>query len=315
MDISYLLALQNLRETTGNVLTPFMLLVSNLLPVLLAIPVAIYWCCGKDDGRFILLNYAGSGLVNNTIKCTACCYRPWIRDVRVKPVEGALKGATGYSFPSGHVQTTTAVLGTAGCLFWKKRRWLSVISFIFILLMAFSRNYLGVHTPQDVLVAMLETAGIILINSRLMPKIMNGSRQVQNRAILIGIVITVAAIVSTTVKSYPTDYVDGVLLVDPYEMMTDTYGAAGDFLGFLIGLYVERVFIRFRTTGSGKEKLLRLIIGIIPFGILYLVAIPGLCTILGSHFGTLLGRTLVSFYVMAVWPAVFMHFHKTKSEV
>lgn len=310
MDISYLLILQNFREITGNILTPFMLLVSNLLPVLLAIPVAVYWCHDKDEGGFILLNYAGSGLINNTIKCTVCCYRPWIRDARVKPVEGALKGATGYSFPSGHVQTTTSVLGSAGYLTWKKKRWISVVSFILILLMAFSRNYLGVHTPQDVLVAMLETAVIILINSRLIPKILNGSKQVQNRAILIGIVITLATIVYITLKPYPTDYVDGVLLVDPYEMMTDTYGAAGDLLGFLAGFFVERDYVHFRTDGSPIGKLLRLIIGIIPFGVLYLFAIPGLRTILGSHFGTLLGRSLVSFYVMAVWPAIFSRFRK-----
>ena len=40
----------------------------------------------------------------------------------------------------------------------KMMRWISVLCVILILLTGFSRNYLGVHTPQDVLVGLTEGA-------------------------------------------------------------------------------------------------------------------------------------------------------------
>lgn len=80
--------------------------------------------------------------------------RPWVRDERVRPVQEAIAAAAGYSFPSGHTQRAVATWGTLGTTQWKKhRKGLGVICWSVVLLIAFSRNYLGVHTPQDVLFA------------------------------------------------------------------------------------------------------------------------------------------------------------------
>ena len=51
MDIEYLLWLQNLREITGNIFTPFMENFSVFAVSWLAfVPVFIYWCINKRDG-------------------------------------------------------------------------------------------------------------------------------------------------------------------------------------------------------------------------------------------------------------------------
>ena len=61
----------------------------------------------------------------------------------------------GFSFPSGHVTAATAGL-TGLCLIDRRRRprWI-VLTVIWVLLMAASRNYLMAHYPSDVLFAVL----------------------------------------------------------------------------------------------------------------------------------------------------------------
>jgi hypothetical protein len=58
--------------------------------------------------------------------------------------------ATGFSFPSGHTQS----FATWSTLFAikLKKKWLSILVSVLIALVAFSRLYLGVHYPSDVIV-------------------------------------------------------------------------------------------------------------------------------------------------------------------
>ena len=65
-------------------------------------------------------------------------------------VEAAKAEAGGYSFPSGHSQTA---VGTFGCIaVTQKNKILRAICIAFMILVPFSRMYVGVHTPADVLV-------------------------------------------------------------------------------------------------------------------------------------------------------------------
>jgi len=62
------------------------------------------------------------------------------------------------SFSSGHSVTAATLYGGMAVCARKMMRWISVLCVILILLTGFSRNYLGVHTPQDVLVGLTEGA-------------------------------------------------------------------------------------------------------------------------------------------------------------
>src|SRR5699024_8918585 len=117
-------------------------------------------------GVSLRLYYVGGRLLVPVAKLSTCVYRPWVRDARVHPAAAALETATGYSFPSGHTQSAAAIYGSVGLWYGRKRRWLAVLMVVMILLTAFSRNYLGVHTPQDVLAGMALTGGYLWLNGK-----------------------------------------------------------------------------------------------------------------------------------------------------
>ena len=88
-------------------------------------------------------------LANQFLKITCRVPRPWVRDKNFTIVESARQEASGYSFPSGHTQNIAGTFGAIGAT--SKRRWFSIVCIVIIVLVAFSRMYLGVHTPLDVL--------------------------------------------------------------------------------------------------------------------------------------------------------------------
>ena len=67
------------------------------------------------------------------------------------------------SFPSGHTLTAVVVYGLISVLLWQRgHRFLSIISGIWVFVIALSRVYLGAHYPSDVL-ASLALGTILLI--------------------------------------------------------------------------------------------------------------------------------------------------------
>ena len=164
MDIEDLLLIQKIRELLGGVLDTFMLKATALgeSTITFLLLAFVYWCVNKRMGQAMAFNVSVACTWNQFIKWKCRIDRPWVRDDRIIPVQKAIEGAGGYSFPSGHTTRATAVWGTLGVLLWKsKERIVAALCGMILLVIAFSRNYLGVHTPQDVLVSLL--AGVILI--------------------------------------------------------------------------------------------------------------------------------------------------------
>ena len=170
MDIQYLLWLQDFRNGMNDAWTPFMEFVSSFaVDYLILIPVFLYWFWDKRKGLYALVSYYFCMIMTPLIKLTACIYRPWIRDSRVLPAGDSIRTATGYSFPSGHTSTAAPLAGGMAVNMWdnKRTRWLSFLFVAFILLTGFSRNYLGVHTPQDVFVGISESVFSLILTAKL----------------------------------------------------------------------------------------------------------------------------------------------------
>ena len=125
--------------------------------IFMAISMMIFWCVDKWQGYYLLLTGFAGTVINQTLKMTFKIPRPWIKDPNFKIVEAAREAATGYSFPSGHTQTSVGMFG--GIARVNKNKALRIICIIMCVLVPFSRLYLGVHTPLDVAVSV----GIALI--------------------------------------------------------------------------------------------------------------------------------------------------------
>lgn len=304
-DLQYLLFLQNLREATGGVFDEFFNALSKFaVDVLPFLPYIVYWCVNKRLGyRFIATTWIGE-VLNGVIKLTACAYRPWIRSDKIVPAGDSKTAATGYSFPSGHTLAATMHYGNTAVWQWNKRKWLSVLCGVLVLLTGFSRNFLGVHTPQDVAVGMTEGIVLIIVVGIVEKRIYDNDKALDILT-LVGVIVTVGAILYITLKPYPMDYVDGELLVDPQKMMNDSFKACGGFLGFLIGSYIERHFIRYEIPqGSAALPILACVGFALMFAWKELLAPATIVPLLGGHWGNMLARGLMVLFAIVIWPLV-----------
>lgn len=310
IDLQYLLWLQDFRAATGGIFDEFFNGLSKVaVEIMPFLPFLVFWGISRKWGyRFMLTHMLGE-LINGIVKLTVCAYRPWIRSDKIEPAGDSKKAATGYSFPSGHSLSAAVTYGTAAAATRKKKRWVAVVCIVLILLTGFSRNFLGVHTPQDVIVGITEGALMILLAGFLM-KWMDGNEKRADIMTAAGILLVIGTLLYVTLKSYPMDYdADGKLLVDPKAMMNDMFKACGAMLGLLTGSWIERHYIHFRVPKGAP--LLPLMTGI-GIGILYCwkyyFAGATVVPLFGNHWGNLAARFLMVFFAVAVWPLVIRRF-------
>jgi len=231
----------------------------------------IYWAVDKKFGEIIAFTAFTSLLFNNSIKDIFKFQRPigqkGIRTLRAET-------ATGYSFPSGHAQGSASSL-TAIALYLKSRT-VSIISGILIFLVGFSRLYLGVHYPKDVI------AGILL-----------------------GVLI--AFICAKLYKSFDNTKLYFIILVIFFLALSfshsmDFIKSLGSYAGFFVGMLMEKKYVNFTTEGTYPRKVIRVILGIaIVIGIK-----SGLKAVLPDelifHF---IRYFILTFFAIGVYPALF----------
>jgi len=306
MDIEYLLLLQRFRAAVGDALTPFMEKISLFsVTYLIVLPVLLYWMVDKRKGLYTLVSYYLCCGFNAMLKLTACVYRPWIRDARVLPAGDAIRTATGYSFPSGHTTTAGPIMGGLAVSSWRWKKAVSWLCAAFVLIVGFSRNYLGVHTPQDVLVGLVESVLWLFVAAKLFGYL-EAHPERENLFLALSFLIGWLGIVYITFKPYPMDYVDGRLLVDPQRMMNDGYGDICLLTAFPIARFIERKWIRFTPTGlnlkSGRAWVG--IAGLVPMILMTEFMEGPLDALLGSHFGHYAYNFIFVMYCVALWPLV-----------
>ncbi len=303
MDINILLALQEFRNSIGSIFTGFMTKMSFIgeMEVVLVIMALIYWCASKSIGTDLLMGWTGNRVVNGLLKVTACVYRPWIRDARIVPDSAAMAAATGYSFPSGHSMNAASLYG-GGAIRKELPGVLRVFLAIIFVLIAFSRIFLGVHTPQDILIGSAAGLLVMWLTTKLMERI-EANPQMDIPVMCAVIAVAIAVAIFAAVKSYPEDYdAAGKLLVDGAKMAKDTYKGVGWCIGFFAGWVLERRYIDFSTDLPFITRMTRLVTGLFSYYAVTLI----LKEILNSSFSTVAATILISFiqtfYVTFVFP-------------
>ncbi len=301
--INCLLYLQHFRDITGGVLNPLFSLLTACGEFLIPLSAVslVLWCIDKKSGFFLLLNTTVSVLLNHLLKNIVCIYRPWIIDSNVHPLESAFKMAPGYSFPSGHTAIATGIWGGIARV-WHKNKLVLFSMIALICLVGLSRCYLGVHTPQDVVVALIIGVFVIIFGYKVYNWVDNG----KNRDLYLTLTVIVLGfliLLYTTFKGYPIDYVNGKVLVSPYAAKLGTFSKYGILFASFLGWFLERRFIKFdEKRGTVKTKIIRFLIGLV-----FLVPLIA-CTseyfqmIFGQPIGKFLYYTAIGFYITCIYP-------------
>ena len=309
MDLDYLLLLQNFRETSGGFLVDFFSKMTFLgeLSTVMVVMAVIYWAMDKGLGSYLLMGWSANRIVNGFLKVTACVYRPWIRNDMIMPEAKALTTATGYSFPSGHTMNAASVFG-GGAVRKDQPRGLRITLGIIVILVAFSRNFLGVHTPQDVLVG-AGTGLLVMWLICLVMRWVSANPQKDWSVVCIGIAISVAVVVYAAFKPYPADYdAAGALIVDGAKMANDTFKGVGYCAGFLTGWILERRFVDFSTENlSVSRKLTRICTGLLSYYAVSLIVCNLLKNLIEGRAGTFISCFLQVFYIVFLVPWCLKH--------
>ncbi len=311
MDIDILLGLQDFRNGSGAFLAGFLSKMTWLgeMSTVVVIMALIYWCISKDFGTYLMMGWSGNRLVNGMLKVTVCAYRPWIRDARIVPYGDSMTTATGYSFPSGHTMNAASVYG-GGAVRKDLPRASRVLLGITVLLVAFSRNFLGVHTPQDVLVGMVAGTLVMFLTVKLMKWIeLHPEKDLLVVCIGVGLAILVA--IYAAVKPYPADTdAAGNVIVEGAKMANDTFKGVGYCTAFLTGWILERRFVQFLTDISMTKRITRLIFGLFTYYVVSLIFVPALKDGISGAPGTFISCYVQVFYVTFIFPWLLKYFEK-----
>ena len=222
----------------------------------LAVALAVFWCFDKKHGYYLLsVGFCGV-IINQVLKLCFHIPRPWVIDPNFKPVASAVPAATGYSFPSGHTQNITGTFG--GIARFTKKNWLRTTSIAVIVLVAFSRMYLGVHTPLDVGVSLLVGTALVLA---LYP-LFKYAREHEN---IYYIIFGSFFLVSVAYLIFSIVFPNFVTLDahNSYEGQKNACTILGAVCGMLVAYPIDRKFVKFSEKAPLAGQIVKLIAGVV----------------------------------------------------
>lgn len=288
--MEFLNLLTQYRTPAGDVFFQTVTLMAQETFVILVI-CWLFWCSDKKLAYCLGFTYFSSGLLVQGLKITFRIPRPWILDPGFQPVASAVPGATGYSFPSGHTQSITALLGTMGM--HTKKKFLRFVCFFFVFLVGFSRMYLGCHTPQDVLVSF----GVSILCVFLCYHYLYKKEYFRKKEFLVSVFmgIVCAVLLCYTLFLYKSGTIE-------FHYAQDCVKACGAGAAFALGYCLTEKYIPFTPPDTFRGRILRFLAGIA----VTLLLQTGLKPLLGQGLpASFIRYFLVVFWIVTVYPCLF----------
>ena len=256
MDLGILEYLESIR--TGGLDVLFSL-ITHLGSEWLIVPglCILLWCVNKEAGyRVGLILFLSLG-VNQLLKVVFSVPRPWVRwPDRITPVSAALEGATGYSFPSGHTGMATAFYPVVAAQAPAHRRGFAMAAAVVtVVAVGFSRVYLGVHTPSDVVFSVLTTLAVAIPVYFLYPRLARRKSKATLEAVTL-----IAGVAGLGLAGWVLLQAGGFSGLP--EETDDLFKTAGGILGFAIGWGVERRWIRWSVQAPVHMQVVKVLAGL-----------------------------------------------------
>lgn len=153
--LAWITALQSFRHASLDLFFIIITWAGDYRAFIVLLPL-LWWTRGRNLGFPLAIAAVAVGITNTLLK-------EWIQELRPFEVSAvtAIVAAKGYSFPSGHAQFAAGLWLTL--LFIERKPGLTACAIGLILLSGFSRTYLGVHYPSDVVAGWILGAAIALL--------------------------------------------------------------------------------------------------------------------------------------------------------
>lgn len=270
--------------------------------IFMALAIAVFWCVSKSLGYYILSVGLLGTIMNQFLKLVFRVPRPWLLDPEFTIVESAREAAAGYSFPSGHTQNIFASFGSVGR--WTKRTWLRVVCVVVIVLVAFSRMYLGVHTPKDVGVSMV--LGTILVFV-LYPVFRDIEKKPERMYVVLGalIALTTAYLLFVELWAFPAD-IDATNLASGQK---NGYNLLGASIAMLIAVWFDNKHLHFPTKAPLLAQVVKIVLGLaITVVLKSVLKAPLNALFAGSNVANAVRYFMMVLFAAAIWPMTFRWF-------
>ncbi len=273
----------------------------------LALGMFLIWCYNKRDGYLMLMVSFTGIILNQFLKMCFRVPRPWVKDPNFTIVESAREGASGYSFPSGHTQNSVGMLGSLGAT--TKQLWVKILCIAGVILVPLSRMYLGVHTPQDVLVSMA-IAFVLIVAFDLLLRLNDKHPYViyvVMGTILLGVI---AFLIFLYAYPFPEDVFFEENVGNYESALKNAYTMLGCTIGMLLFRFADDRFIKYDTKAVWWVQLLKLGLGLA----IVLAVKEGTKPILDAVFGGHLAARAVRYFLVVcaagAWTLTFKHWAK-----
>lgn len=283
------------------VLNEFLLAITALgeETAFLMIGLIVFWCIGKRQGYYLMTVGLAGTVASQLMKIVCRVPRPWVRDSNFTILEDAREAAGGYSFPSGHTQTAVGTFGSIAA--FTRKKWIAAICVVLAILVGFSRMYIGVHTPADVLVGALLSAVLIAAFYPLML----GKQERTYFGLVILAVLSIAYLLYIELTVFPVD-------IDPHNYesaMKNAYTLMGCSGALLIVYPVEKRYVNYSEKAVWWAQLLKIALGLLAV----LAVKEGLRSPLELLFAGHLAARAVRYFLIVitaglVWPLTFRFF-------